>query len=220
MRVRKAFAMMFVLFLALMMLSSSHAQSVQQVNAYHNPGITIVLNGQAVQLMDGGQPLTPLTYQGITYVPLIAFAQSLSLQARWDQATSTMYVGTLPGGVDLINDLPPYSIKGAHEIAYSHENRSATIAGKAYDHWLQYYSSNSASFYDLSGKYTKLHLKAFSQHGSKIIIYGDNNAVLAKIDVNANQLPEKHTIDVTNITQLTIAADYHNYIYLFDMFVE
>lgn len=70
------------------------------IQADLNHAITIVLHGQKfVPLEDDGSVLTPITYKGLTYLPLRAVAEASGLKVAWDPNTETAYLGDEEGEV-------------------------------------------------------------------------------------------------------------------------
>lgn len=63
--------------------------NLEEVKALLNKGITIELNGSAIDLKDEqGGVLHPITYEGNTYLPVRAIATNLGLDVAWDGAAN------------------------------------------------------------------------------------------------------------------------------------
>lgn len=75
-------------------------------------GIKMVVDGVAVTPKDGnGNVVEPFASNGTTYLPVRAVAEALGKEVTWDGATSTIYVGDVPGqGTNWMQKLPPYQV--------------------------------------------------------------------------------------------------------------
>src|SRR5690625_4523470 len=96
---RSRFARMWLIIAAAIIgvatLSGAYAASqLEQVSAYVNKGINIVIRGEQWHPQDEqGNALYPLVYEGRTYVPLRALEEDVfNYEVDWDAATSTITV--------------------------------------------------------------------------------------------------------------------------------
>ena len=73
-------------------------------------GIKIVVDGVAVTPKDAnGKVVEPFASEGTTYLPVRAIGEALGKEVTWDGATSTVYVGQVPGQeTNWMKELPPY----------------------------------------------------------------------------------------------------------------
>ncbi|WP_340025363.1 stalk domain-containing protein [Paenibacillus sp. FSL K6-1096] len=70
------------------------AGGLQQIKAALNNKIGIVVNGQAYTPKDGnGKTLAPITYNGITYLPVRSIGEALNTPVTYDAATSKVIIG-------------------------------------------------------------------------------------------------------------------------------
>jgi len=70
------------------------ASGTQQITALLNGNIKITLHGQLWTPRDvNGNALTPITYNGSTYLPVRAVAEAAGLNVDWDGATQTVLIG-------------------------------------------------------------------------------------------------------------------------------
>jgi hypothetical protein len=70
------------------------AATLTPISAYLNHGIRITYEGQPLELRDAqGRQLTPITYEGSTYLPVRAVAQAAGIAVDWDAATQTVLLG-------------------------------------------------------------------------------------------------------------------------------
>lgn len=100
------------------------ATGTQQITALLNGNIKITLNGEPWTPKDvTGKALTPITYNGSTYLPVRAVAEAAGMGVEWDGATQTVKLGS---EYDVILEFPAdkYPSTAAH-IA------SAILAGES-----------------------------------------------------------------------------------------
>ncbi|MBB3070679.1 hypothetical protein FHS14_003681 [Paenibacillus baekrokdamisoli] len=75
---------------------------LQEIKAYLNNDIKVKVNGKAVQLVDAkGKAVTPITYNGSTYLPVRAISSSLSVAVDFDTATNSVLIGEKVDGTPL-----------------------------------------------------------------------------------------------------------------------
>ncbi len=182
------------------------AGNLQQISAYLNSGIVIKYDGQTQVMLDAaGERVYPITYNGTTYVPVRGISTILGVPVSWDGPTQSVLLGENPTGKDFINDLNPYDPKDPYEIVKTKDGRTATIAGKAYDHYIEF-TSNSTLYYDLAGQYETLTFDVYcgSNYGGTLVFTGDEDEVLDSITVASKKLPVTYTVNVKNVQQLKI----------------
>ncbi|MCQ6561856.1 stalk domain-containing protein [Paenibacillus mendelii] len=73
---------------------------LKKITAYQNAKISIKVDGQKVVLKDGSDTLTPIVYEGHTYVPAKPVAEAMGGAIQWDGATSTVSIATGSGSTD------------------------------------------------------------------------------------------------------------------------
>ncbi|MFE4711859.1 hypothetical protein ACFRAM_13365 [Paenibacillus sp. NPDC056722] len=72
--------------------------NLQQIKAFLNYGIAIQVNGAAYAPVDGsGKKLTPITYDGLTYLPTRAIAGALGVPVSYDAVANKVIIGSDPG---------------------------------------------------------------------------------------------------------------------------
>lgn len=70
------------------------ASNLQEIKALLNNKIGIVVNGQAYTPKDGnGKTLAPITYNGITYLPVRSIGEALNTAVTYDASTSRVIIG-------------------------------------------------------------------------------------------------------------------------------
>lgn len=197
------------------------AGNLEEIKAYLNHDIKIIYNGNSQTMTDvTGKIVYPISYNGSTYLPVRAVAGMLSLDVKWDGPTSTIYIGKIPGGMDFIENIKPYSGNTKHHVTTA-EMSIRTIAGKTYDHYI--YGSTGIGvgpiYYDLAGKYKKLTFKAYCTDGSfTTYFWGDNDTLINSFTIIGSELPKEYTIDLSGVQRLKLTAG--AYTYLFDMIIE
>lgn len=68
---------------------------LQQIKAYLNHSLGIVVDGTPYWLKDGnGKTLTPITYEGTTYLPIRSIADALDVPITYDAANYKVRIGT------------------------------------------------------------------------------------------------------------------------------
>ncbi|WP_051424672.1 hypothetical protein [Paenibacillus graminis] len=68
---------------------------LEQIKAYLNHSIGVVVDGTPYWLKDGnGKTLTPITYEGITYLPVRSIAGALKVPITYDAANYKVRIGT------------------------------------------------------------------------------------------------------------------------------
>lgn len=98
----------------------------QNVTATFRPDVTVQVNGTDYIIRDtNGTQVSPLIYNGTTYVPLATMGQILGVQVSWDAATQTVVV-TDQGGKAVSEGY--IGEAKAREIALDHAKLSASEA--------------------------------------------------------------------------------------------
>ncbi|UVI30523.1 copper amine oxidase N-terminal domain-containing protein [Paenibacillus spongiae] len=70
---------------------------LKKITAYQNSKISIKVDGQKVVLKDGKDTLTPIVYEGHTYVPAKPVAEAMGGSIKWDGASSTVFISSGSG---------------------------------------------------------------------------------------------------------------------------
>lgn len=68
------------------------ASNLTKISAYLNSNIKISVDGSKLSLKDGSTQLTPIIYEGRTYVPAKMLAEALDATVKWNAGTSTVEV--------------------------------------------------------------------------------------------------------------------------------
>lgn len=178
--------------------------SLEEIKAYLNYGIGIEFNGVEQTMHDAnGNRVYPISYNGTTYVPVRAVSNILGVPVEWDGTNNKVLLGT-NNEKDFIETLEP--IGGEKPNHYSKKDGSSiTIGEKTYNNHM-FIGYDYSLIYNLNKKYSKLTIDVHSRSVSKdtkLEVIGDNEKVLATINVEPNELPKTFTVDVSNVEKLT-----------------
>jgi len=180
---KKYFAILIALSLAASMGTGVFAGSkLQEIKAYLNHDIKIVVNGTAVQLTNqNGKPVVPISYDNTTYLPVRAVSEALGVAVSFDAATNTVNLGEKVEGTSIA--------KGFDDMYHTKDPQYTTYQGKDYKE--VYYNSasgdRSSSFMLYPKKqYQKLYLQiaAIGENIEKFEIKdAEGSTVLKTVDV-------------------------------------
>ena len=205
-----------------MAIGASAADTLKEISAYLNYGITIKYNGEAQNLTDAaGNRVYPITYSGTTYLPVRAVSNLLGIGVDWDGATQTVLLGEKADGTDLIDNFKPYNsyttdidYRGSldPEFIQSSEKQTTTIGGNTASHWfavrLDYLDDDAPECsFNLGGKYDTLTFQTYADKDMTLIVTGDNDSVLGQFTLKGGQVPQSLTIDLHGTTQLTFDCE-------------
>lgn len=199
-------------------VAAQAADTLKQINAYLNYGITVKYNGET-QVLKGadGSTVYPITYDGTTYLPVRAISNLLGINVDWDGATQTVILGS-KGATDLIETYKPYTkyasgMGGTDNVVFiqSGDNQTRDIGGITTNHWLAqrtywaggYQNMELITSFNIEGKYEKLTFKAYTDEDIKLTVEGDNDVVLGEFNLIGGQVPQTFTVDLRHTTQLT-----------------
>ena len=225
MKKRFLISLIVVLSLALGMgIGTVAAGGLETISAYLTYNTTVKLDGETQVMYDGnGDRVYPINYKGTTYLPIRAVSNMLGIDVNWDGATKTVLLGKTGETINFIEDLAPYYSQGAW-VCRTEDMRPVSIASKEYFSYLQYEIAAEA-YYNLEGKYTTLTFDIYSDSNwdTNMLIYGDNDYLIAAIEVENHALPATYTIDVSGVQQLTFkgtTGSYGDYAYIFNATIE
>ena len=206
-----------------MAIGASAADTLKEISAYLNYGITIKYNGEAQNLTDaGGNRVYPISYNGTTYLPVRAVSNMLGIGVDWDGATQTVLLGKTGATVNLMETYKPYTsyqsvsrvISDWHDgpIFYQKSTTPENIGGETASSWLNLYnpknnwaedSNTLLCSFNIGGKYKTLTFKAYTNEDATLTVKGDNDSLLGEFKLTAGQTPQTFTIDLLNTKQLT-----------------
>ena len=206
-----------------MVIGANAADTLKEISAYLNYGITIKYNGEVQNLTDaGGNRVYPITYNGTTYLPVRAVSNMLGIGVDWDGATQTVLLGKAESTVNLMETYKPYTkyqsvsrvISDWHDgpIFYQKSTTPENIGGETASSWLNLYnpknnwaedSNTLLCSFNIGGKYKTLTFKAYTNEDATLTVKGDNDSLLGEFKLAAGQTPQTFTIDLLNTKQLT-----------------
>jgi len=165
------------------------ASGLQKIQANLNHDIKFVVDGEQWTPRDQkGAKLTPISYEGSTYVPLRAVAEAVGAVVDWDDKTKTITVNspddsashTIANGT--VIDIKDLELSGS--LAYGKE-ASFTVDNSGIFEALNKLSSRNSLYIPLNGEYKKVKGKAVSNYG-----YVDVAYTVSSTDENGNKLEE------------------------------
>lgn len=141
----------------------------------------------------------PIVVEGVTYVPLDFVAQALPVPFKHDKEENVVYIGEIPGGVDLVTELKPF------ESGLPLSSKPTVIAGIPYNHGFWVYAS-----WNLHGKFEKVVIKAGSDdfgYGNWVGAEADGVEILDGKFIYAEDGIKEYVFDVKGVNILEIAVD-------------
>lgn len=151
-----------------------------------------------------------LSYNNIIYAPVNFIAGNLGLAADYTSAEKTFYIGPKPVGVYMVNVIgKPYFISGNSVNTYTSEEKM-NMGKEPYYNGYQlagYYGGTKTGF-NLAGKYKNVSGvigldDCDNINYTKVQVKADNN-VIATYELQAGDLPQNFSWDVTNVKKLEI----------------
>ena len=203
-------------------LGTFASSTLQEIKAYLNHGITVKLDGQEqIMYNANNERVYPISYEGTTYVPIRAVSNMLGVDVEWDGRNNAVLLGETGEAKDFIEDFKPYIAPSGARTTIS-ETQPTNIAGKQYSSYLRTTAEKkNALHYNLEGKYSTLTFDAYSESSDTTLqFYGDNDELLASIDIIGGNLPETHIVDVSNVSQLIILDTRQWEAYIFNATIE
>lgn len=211
----------FILALALMLVFSTVVFAARRVNitvTYDN--VKVVVDGRQVQFGKDskGNQIEPFIYNGTTYLPLRAVAESLGKQVQWDQNTKTAFLGdgmvnTGEVNVALTEINEPFSKTNIKLIGKDKDEKKYSLGGKEYDNGIIYgtysWPFKGSSNFNLEGKYTNLTglLGADRQNCTMKVDFIGDGKLLQSFEIVGGQLPVNVNLNVTGVRLLEINAE-------------
>ncbi len=181
---------------------------------YNN--IKIYVDGMLINPKDSnGNTVEPFIYNGTTYLPVRAVGETIGKQVSWDGATSSVYLGEVPGQATYLTDVmdayesnecTKYStLLGNNFNMGGKTYTNGFVLGRGYDTIYMSYA-----FFNLDGKYSSMqldlgHVDGSGVQGRNIQFYVDG-ALMKEITVGESDLPQRVTIPLNYGLQLEIST--------------
>jgi len=221
MKLKKAFTFLAVVaaIIGSFVLGTYAASTSEPIKAYMCYDVSVNYNGENVIMKDAnGERVYPIGYQGTTYIPIRAMGNLFGIPVDWDGTTRTVLLGgsAKSEGIDLIDNFKPYAVNYGSKQVPKSEKQTKSIGGVEVNHWL--YMKNEIldlaggakgdtyAYYNLGGKYNNLTFEVATNEDTMLYVYGDNESLLGKVPLTANQTPLKVTIPLLETTQLHFQA--------------
>ena len=207
--------------------------TLQEIQAFLDPTITIKLEGEAQTFLDAkGNRVYPITYEGSTYLPVRAVAGLAGLEVNWDQATRTVELGQSKG-VDLIDTYKIYhsDSKGGPSAhagqVQTADGKTKDISGVNYSHYLHFGNGWSDKIetsvaFNLGGKHDTLTFKYYATADATLTVQGDNGAVLGEYTITGGAVAQTVTIPLFKTSELKFVAKttWDSVVYVCDAYLD
>lgn len=207
------------------------ATNLQEIKAYLNHDLAIRYDGELQTMYDAnGNRVLPISYNGTTYLPIRAVGNMMGIDVGYDAENYQVLLGKTGKAIDFIENFTPYA-KCDHGMFgyYWHykeaDNKYITIGSETYTKMIRFDDrDNCRGYYDIGAKYDTLTFSVYSDNDRILKIVGDNDQVLATIEVKGSALPKEYTVRVTGVQQICFKNTYNNVsnskLYLLDMTIE
>ena len=185
-------------------------------------GIRIVVDGQELHPTDGnGKPVSPVIYDGTTYLPVRAVASALGKAVSWDGPTWTVYLGNMQGKLEY----PTVMLKDMTSIEFQPITTTYLTDnyGNRYNSAIYNYSTYSDSRtyfrYLLNMKYSRFKGTLYIPEGVtgdgsvQLTIEADGRVLYTSPDMSKTSTPVPIDVNVTGYNDIEIyfsAGTYRN----------
>lgn len=192
-------------------LGATASNGIQAIQASLDTTISVKLNGESQTLLDAnGTRIFPITYKGSTYLPVRAVADLVGLGVDWDQATKSVLLGKVAGGVDLIDTYDIYHKATVGDQTYVGQTRTADgktedIAGVTQTHWIYAFVNwygNATFSYNLQGKHDTLTFSYYANEDAVMKVTGDDGNLLGEYTITGGAVPKTVTLPLANTYEL------------------
>lgn len=160
--------------------------NLQEIKAFLNGDLKVRAQGEIVQLKDiNGQSILPITYKGVTYLPVRSVASLLDVPVSYNADAKEVIIGGEDAGQQQTN--VPISKEDYNNTLYTKDPALTKLGDKDYKEAL-YSAPNSQFKYTAlspNGKYSKLVVQfaAIGQNVKALEIRDiDTNALLKKVE--------------------------------------
>ncbi|MNH98723.1 hypothetical protein D3C73_514690 [compost metagenome] len=156
------------------------SSGLQEIKAFLNGDLKVRVNGEVAQLNDAnGKAVSPITYNGTTYLPVRAVAEALDVAVAYDAAAGEVILGERLEGTAIKNE-------EYNTTLYSKDPAQTTFGDKNYGEVLFSTPGKNIGYTALNpnGKYQKLYLQfaAIEKEIESVeITNNDTNALLKKV---------------------------------------
>lgn len=212
----KSFAagMLTMAMLCALVIPALAAGSTQTLKNVMVGGIRIVIDGQELHPTDaGGNPVSPMIYNGTTYLPVRAVASALGKAVYWDGPTYTVYLGNMDGQLEY----PTVMLKDMTSIAETPRStdRLTDNYGNRYNSAIinisKYNSVTEVPYeYLLNMKYSRFKGTLYVPEGETmdnhcyLTIEADGRTIYTSPDMNKSSAPVTIDVNVSGYNDIVI----------------
>lgn len=170
--------------------------------------VGVTYASQVIKLIVDGKEIAtdqpPFIKNGRTFVPVRFVAEALGYPVTWDEKKQSVIIGTPPEGIDLVNELKPYTNKGEKitnpvKVTGISYNKGFTFPSGLSD---EIYWNLGGGFKTLTFNYGCLDDENYGADFSPIVVTADGKE-LERTDVYRNQGLREFSFDVTGVKILT-----------------
>ncbi len=192
--------LLLCVFCVLTTITVSGSATMQEIVAYLNYSINIVLDGEVKDLRDAnGNRVYPISYNGTTYVPIRAVSNLLDVDVKWDSVNGNVILTTsdrdyksgvnLLEGVSLITN-QSYVMTEETEKATRFKNENSTFKNGIYCKLLENQDFQLKDFIPitLDEKITKVSFECFSDKRCSINVFNQQGKLLKTFYLQADKL--------------------------------
>ncbi|MBE6658895.1 MAG: hypothetical protein E7604_10710 [Ruminococcaceae bacterium] len=201
------------------------ATNLQEIKAYLNHDLAIRYDGELQTMYDAnGNRVLPISYNGTTYLPIRAVGNMMGIDVGYDAENYQVLLGKTGKAIDFIENFTPYSVNQNFCHYKEINNKYKEIGSNSYTNMIYVDWTGGCGYYDIEGKYDTLTFCVYAEKLDRVVkICGDNNQVLARIEVKAFDIPKTYSVKVTGVQQLSIETEYVSYgasLYMLNMNIE
>lgn len=200
----RGLAVALVAVTALALSVPARASNLFTKNITVESGVTIYVDGiELIPTDAGGNHVETFVYNGTTYVPIRAVSEAFNKPVNWDGATSSVYIGKVPGQQLYLSDVcPAYQTNKAKTYDY------VTLAGNKYLDNIVFDAKYGWALYNLNGQFSTLefdvgHVDGEDMYDATINVYLDGKLAYTK-DLSAQDLPEHVLVALNGALQMKI----------------
>jgi len=172
--------------------SAYAAANLEPIRAFFNRDISFVLNGERWEPKDAsGKAISPIIYEGTTYLPVRALAEALKIPIHYDASGPTIFIGAIPGAQAGIFTVP-MEIDNVY-VTTTRNPSETNVHGQQYSQVLKIDQYGDVVF-TIGRKYKQLVLDAAivdpGEHDVEFSLYNESDLAAN----TANTVLEKHVI--------------------------
>jgi hypothetical protein len=176
-------------------------------------GIKIYIDGVLVTPKDAnGNVVEPFIYEGTTYLPVRAVGEAFGKTVDWDGISKSVYVGKRTDAEQYLGtDMQAYqSSDKRYYIEYTlSKGESFSMNGVKYYRGITLACyRNVWALYNLNGQYSTIsgmlgHIDGTDMINKTLLFYADDK-VVKEIELNAFEMAQPFSLNVSGVMQLTI----------------